>query len=1615
MQSIETDMPQREIVPPTNAIEKKLIAIWASVLNMNANEIGIHDNYFSLGGDSILGITIVTLAEEQKIHFSVDDLFKFPTIAGLSEKIDAGHHEITSLSKVAPFELLIAKDRDALPDLLEDAYPLTRLQEGMLFHSLMQPDQPIYQNTFYYRIRCSLDENHFRQALVAMMQKHPLLRTSFAMSGFTQPLQLVHQNVQVIFNCIDLQQMDNQKQQAYIEVWLKEEKHKKIMLDRAPLLQFNVFKLSDHTIYLFIKIHHTIMDGWSVASLVTELFEFYMAIHNHQPINSAPIQLQFRDYVKLEQNVLHTESQKQFWHKEMSEHVFSALPRFAKTADKEVKYGVDEIVFILSDYYFESLLHLSKQYQLSLKNIFFFIHLKVIAEITGQNHISSGLSTNGRLETADGEKILGLFLNPVPFNFKMHKASWISLIREIDNKITKLYPFRRYPQFDIKKMCETELFEISFNYNNYYHIFKKLGDIHGVELLETGSFEQTNLNLHTTFYVDSEKTLCGFKIAYNIAILNKNQVEDIQQYYMKALEYFIQAPEREDSPSLMSDKQKRQLQLEWNQTRTTILHNTTVHHLFGEQAQKTPDCVAITFENQTISYRSLNERANQLAHYLRHILINDSGVDPQNDCLIGLCVERSIDSFIGLLGILKAGAAYVPIDPYYPEDYLADRFNDSKLCMVLTHKKFLTKLRSLSNVGIVCMDNLSTKNLIESYEIFLPNFEMSPERLMYVIYTSGSTGESKGISITHRNVVNYVQWVQSFLDLDRIKIVDCSSTLAFDFTVTTSIVPLLSGKTVALCNEETQRNLDLYFVHIQKSQPNFAKLTPSYFALLVDALDSTAPNQFACLRYLMLGGEPAQLKDIKKWLSYYPNCQIINHYGPTETTVGATKYMISEKTINNYTTIPIGQPRYNTQAYIVNDDLQLTPIGTPGELLLGGLGLARDYLHRPDLTTERFIANPFATKEDIQSGYTRLYRTGDLCRWLPDGNIEYLGRIDNQVKIRGFRIELGEIEVILSQHPDLLQCVIIADNTHGTKNQQLIAYIKSGEFPPSQEELRAYLIERLPEYMVPSMFIMLDEIPLTANGKIDRKTLLALKNDQEKTEPFISPRNEIEKKITHIWAEVLGIDYNDIGMTHHFYELGGHSINAIAIVQKLERIGILISIKTLFEQQTIEKIALFAGATLPDMIHEQVLMLSQGKHNIFPSTFMQRFILKNYQYGNIPSYHPQHIFKLSSDNFDCDVFLNILRDFINENPTVRIVFEQLEEGHVVQRINQNNKNAIRYDDFTAYSPDEQMTKIFELGKQDINDQFNPYDTTTSLYRFYIIKLSEHGIIFMYSFHHAVSDGWSNRLMRNTFYRRYEKHALSQNDKINLYSSEQNQIRVLKQYVNLENQTNLQEKYKNFWKTSLEDSRYTLKESKDEVAISDPISQQINLSTEIVRKLIQMTKKFNVSFKVIFLNAYFSALRKCFCKTLNTIACVSNARDNRLQDVLTTMGMFWKFQPLCIASIKEDQLMKTESLTATQQIIDSMSADGNILFNNELIYKLQASFNYTDFTAFILPATVKVTHIHSRDFFHYPVNCHVSHTKLNEEFMIRLDADDSMINVAEIREVLLTMQFLLEAL
>ncbi|HEY6229611.1 MAG TPA: amino acid adenylation domain-containing protein, partial [Verrucomicrobiae bacterium] len=1022
---------QTQFVAPRNENEKILAEIWQDVLRVD--QVGVCDNFFELGGDSIRSIQVLARAQENGVGFSLQRLFRQPTIEALANTADQNDDQLETNRE--PFAGLSESDRAKIPAGVEDAYKIARLQNGMIFHSDLDKESAIFHDVFSFRLDLPYNREILQKAIARLVERHPIFRTSFHLDGFSEPLQLVHKNVVVPFAEEDLRSLATDQQRATLIAFVEKEKRNRFDWTQAPMMRLRVQRYSDKTFQFIVSFHHIIMDGWSLAMMLTELFQDYMALMtNKNPGIEAP-RVTYRDFVGFEQKTISSEESQKFWREKVADAQVHTLPRWPHKPDQKYHEQTRGPEIYYPESLLKSLQDLAKSCGVPIRTVLLAAHCRVMKLLTGMDDIMTGLVTNGRPQCVDGERLIGLFLNTIPFRINVGSGDWRALIKETFKGEQELLPHRRMPLSDIQQLAGGKtLFETTFDFVQF-HVYQDLPGYKDHSFLEDHYFEANNFNFFVTFMLDASAANLQLHFDYNPNDFSREQIQSICDYYSETLRAMAAAPELDHAKvALIPSEERKKALNEWNTT-TAEIPAQLVHQQIEAQAAANPNGVAITFANHSLTYSELNARANAVA-----VQLQAQGVGP--DALVGLYVERSLNMVVGLLGILKAGGAYVPLDPNFPEERVAFMVKDSGLKTIVT-----------TNILAVAAQKFAAQNIL-NLDSVTPQSEQTPaarvrdHHLAYVIYTSGSTGVPKGVQLSHRALSNFLASMHrepGITSKDRLLAV---TTMSFDIAGLEIWLPLVNGASVVIASSDDAKDTHALATLIKENSITMMQATPvTWTALLDSGWPSVKQGQLKAL----VGGEALSRALADRLVDACG--EVWNMYGPTETTIWSTIARVQR----GQDPITIGRPIANTEIYILDAELNPVPISSSGEIFIGGEGLARGYLNRPELTAEKFVPHPFKRN-------ARLYRTGDLGYFLPTtGEIVCLGRTDNQVKIRGFRIELGEIESVLKQHPAIRNAVVSTRENSGAR--ELIAYYLPWTTGAVTEEgLRNFALERLPNY-----------------------------------------------------------------------------------------------------------------------------------------------------------------------------------------------------------------------------------------------------------------------------------------------------------------------------------------------------------------------------------------------------------------------------------------------------------------------------------------------------------------------------------------------------------------------
>ncbi|AET61188.1 iturin a synthetase a [Paenibacillus terrae HPL-003] len=1104
-----------------HGVEDQLVNIWKDVLNVL--DISYDDNFFQLGGDSLKATVILSrVNKELGVHIPLSHIFELQTIAELATYIAGGtkqtYEPIVSVKSQAFYPVSSSQKR---------MYVLDQLGGGTAYHV---PGQLFIEG--------DLEVSRFIEAVKEAILRHESFRTYFDL-----------EDGEVVQKVRDTIPFDI----PYIRISKEEVKQVRALfvqpfhLGTAPLFRAELYEFIEGGFILLVDMHHIVSDGFSMAVLLDEIIQRY------QGRQLANIQLHYKDFVAWQKQQITDgalQAHESYWLQTLK----GELPVLNMPTDfsrpQAQSFEGDSLTVTLESKLTNTLYKLARDTESTIFMVLLAAYNVLLGKYSGQEDIIVGTPVAGRRHV-DTQAMIGMFVNTLVLrNQPQPSLTFQSFLQEVKQNSLLALEHQEYP-FDelvdklelVRDVSRNPVFDTMFSLQNV-----------GTDVLETGGIrfkpEEFNAGISKvdfSLHVTEEKERLSFTLEYGTKLFKQETIRRLGEHFVRILETVTQdVGVRLADITVVSDEEKQLLLTGFNDTVVPFPHNETLHGKFEKQVVQTPDHIALVFGNQRLTYRELNERANSLARVLQA-----QGVGP--DKLVGLMVQRSAEMIIGLLAVLKAGGAYVPIDPEYPSARIEYMLSDSEAAVLLTSRDLVGEHHYSANTLFIEDE--------EVYQGEKTNLETTaqPEHLAYVIYTSGSTGNPKGVMLQHRSVLNFITGMREVIDFAADKTILSLTTISFDIFVLETILPLLGGMTVLLGDRHHQVDPQTLGELITAHHIDMLQMTPSRLQMLLSHEEGSRALQG--VQEIMVGGEALPPKLLKA-LQKLNGPRIYNMYGPTETTVWS-----AVQELTNTKQIDIGRPIANTQIYVIDAQNRLQPIGVPGELCIAGEGLARGYWNRAELTAEKFVDNPFSTG-------TRMYKTGDLARWKADGNLEFIGRIDHQVKVRGFRIELGEVENALISHSAIQEAVVTVNQSKDHESVLCAYIVLHTEETPSLTVIHEHAAKLLPYYSVPSYFVFLDRIPLTPNGKTDRK---ALPEPDELFRPdidYVAPRNDVEEALANVWQDVLRRD--QVGIQDNFFLLGGDSIKAVQVIARMRLHGYSLDIRHVLEHPSIEILSCYA-------------------------------------------------------------------------------------------------------------------------------------------------------------------------------------------------------------------------------------------------------------------------------------------------------------------------------------------------------------------------------------------------------------------------------------------------------
>jgi amino acid adenylation domain-containing protein/non-ribosomal peptide synthase protein (TIGR01720 family) len=1332
---------------------------------------------------------------------------------------------------------------------IKRVYSLSPMQEGMLFHSIMNSESDAYFEQTIYDIEGDIDIQIFEEIWNALIAKYDVLRTIFIYEEINKPKQVVLRERKIKIHFQDISAMPESAQKNYINEFKEKDKKKKFNLSKDMLIRIAALKTKASSYKVIWSFHHILMDGWSLGIIINEFFSIYRGIKENRPLQLEE-ECPYFDYIKwLEKQ--NQEEGYSYWRRYLETYENKALlpgkiiqsnayqqKKLEVRLDKEITVKLTDVVH---------------KYNVTINSFFQTIWGILLQRYNNTDDVVFGAVVSGRPAQIPGiESAVGLFINTIPVRIRSNEArNFVELVLKVQDNalLSEKYSYLSLAQIQSNSLLKLELIDHIMVFENYpqdegnNNVAIREFQIKGME-----AFEQTNYDFNILI-VPGEELKINFQ--YNGTVYPEHLVTRVKDHFLNIIIQISDSPNINlEKIDILTEMEKHQILYDFNNTQVEYPKDKTIQELFEEQVSRTPDNVAIVYEDQKLTYKELNQRANQLARILRN-------KGAKSDSVIGILVKRSLEMIVGILGVLKAGAAYLPIDPEYPEDRINFMLEDSLSILLLTQHDLAAKLKNCKELIF-----LEPKELYQGDSSNLEKINNSTD-LAYVIYTSGTTGKPKGVMIEHKSLINLCYWHNKNFMVEESDRATCYAGFGFDASVWETIPYLLVGASIYIIKEENRLDLEKLNLYFETNH-----ITISF--LPTQVCEQFMKIQNHSLRSLLTGGDRLRIFSKR-------NYQLFNNYGPTENTVVTTSVKIADS-LN----IPIGKPIFNTKIFILDKDKNLQPIGIPGELCISGESLARGYLNHPKLTAEKFIANPFIPG-------TKMYRTGDLARWLPDENIEFLGRMDHQVKIRGYRIELGEIENRLLEHERIKESVVI-DRTDSQGNKYLCAYIVTVD-ELNITELKAYLLKNLPDYMVPSYFVKLDKIPLTPNGKIDRNAIPEPDGIIANGKEYVAPVNKMEETLVKIWQGVLGNE--KIGIRDNFFELGGDSIKAIQILAGLNKYRLTMDFKDLFKNPAIEQLAKYIRYYENKISQDAVT----GEIGLTPVQrwFYEQKISERHHFN-------QSIMLYRKEGFDEKIVQQVFNKILEHHDAFRMVYHT--EGPSVIQYNRPMEG-ILYD-----------LKVFDVTCEidyikKITEESDQLQKSIDLANGPLVKLglfkTKDGDHLLIIIHHLVVDGVSWRILMEDLTIGYQ--CILQNEEIKLAPkthSFQEWSNQLQQYSNSKEFL----KEKQYWREIEERStvvclpKRTLGE-RISGKHSEQITRQslsIKLSQAETEKLLkQVNIAFNTEINDILLAALGMAVRKSVGREKILIQMEGHGREDIISgmNISRTIGWFTSIYPVVL--------------------------------------------------------------------------------------------------------------------
>jgi amino acid adenylation domain-containing protein len=1308
----------RGYLAPRTPVEKLVAAVWGEMLGVP--QVGVHDGFFDLGGDSIRAVALVGALRDAGLDVAIADVFEYRTVARLCEQLSDRQVLTDKASPVAAFELICEQDRALLPAGVVDAYPLSQVQTGMVVEMLTDTELSIYHNTTSFRIR---DGKPFslpalREAAAVVAARHEVLRTSIELTGYSVPMQLVHADAVIPVGARDLQGRSEAEREASLRAFAAAERGSVFDLAAPPLLRVTAHVCEDDVWWISVTECHAILEGWSYHSLLMELLGCYRRIRDGlAPEPFEPPAVRYADFIAGELASLASAEDRSYWRS-----IVTAYPKFSLPTgwgDGPDSPRQAHRVWLPFGDIEDELRALATGAGVSLKSVLLAAHLKVVSMLTPESAFFTGLVCHGRPELPGADRVYGMHLNTLPLAYDRGARTWRELVEQVFARETGLWPHRRFPLPEIQRELGDgeRLIDLRFSYLDFHQVDTDLVDF-------AASIDDSPTEFGLAVHVLARHLL----LTSNTQVVSKENVDRLAAMYRAVLVAMVDDPDGDAQASYLPAGEWDRL-VGWGEVVGEPLVGC-VYELFERRVVVSPGVVAVVCGGVSWSFAELDVRANQFAHCLLAL-----GVGPEST--VGVLLDRGPDLVACLLGVWKAGGAYVPLDLSFPAVRVAGMVADAGARVVVARPEHADRF-----VGVECV--LVDPGSVGVQPGTAVDVVADLDRLAYVIFTSGSTGRPKGVQVTHRGLVNHVWWAARELASRGCTGAPVFSSVAFDLVVPNLWAPLVSGQRVCLLPEATDL-ADLGARLVQAGPFSFIKLTPGHLDVLAGQLAGGPAASLAPV--IVVAGEALTRGTIERWRAVGGGSVLINEYGPTEASVGTCTFRVEGS--QSWQVAPIGRPLPGMRMVVLDARMWPVPVGVVGELYVGGVGVARGYVGQPGLTAAGFVPDPFGPAG------SRLYRSGDLARVSADGNVEFAGRVDDQVKIRGYRIELGEVQAALRAVATLRDAVVVAgEDTSG--GRRLIAYVvPAGVDGPDVGQLRVALARLLPDYMVPAVFVVVDRIPLTANGKVDRRGLPDPDQSAVAGQEHVGPRTPVEEQIAAVWRQVLSRER--IGVHDNFFEVGGHSIRAVALIGALRAAGFDVGVRDVFEFRTVAELAqqLTGRRVLTDQAPAAVApfaLIGEQDRALLPAGVVDAYPLSQVQTGmvvemladtDLNRYHNVGSFRIRDDvPFSLPALRQAAALVAARHDVLRTSIELTGYSTPMQLVHPTAELPVRMRDLAGLSEAKQALAMREFIDEERAALFDL--VTAPLLRISALVESDEAWWLAFTNCHAITEGWSQQ-------------------------------------------------------------------------------------------------------------------------------------------------------------------------------------------------------------------------------------------------------------------------------